>query len=263
MCYKYLLLAGLTFFTSQALAQGQLVEEIRCTNNDCLTSGYEKYDAQGNLMELGFCNAMDCNANGWEVLRSDGMNTSVVCNNSSCFGDGFTELDTSDLSVVSIRSCNNGDCLSNGWVDHIFVPSESIEGIQCDVNGCEFGFLIEEMMESMQDNSVERAKLEAKKSRLEARIAKVQARQQKIKDNIQRLKNKKCKKNKRLKKFHRMARLVKRFFRTEARIQKLQARLAEVQEKLDSIEDPGVINSQQAVCLSPGGCFTAGYQVID
>lgn len=264
MCYQYLLLAGLTFFASQGLAQGQLVEEIRCTNNDCLTSGYEKYDAGGNLVEVGICNLMDCEVSGWEVFRLSGLNSRIICTNSSCYGEGFTEINSDDSSVVSIRSCNSGGCFSNGWIDHTFIPAESIEGIQCDAQGCEFGFLIEELEEVMQDNQELRQKLEARKSRLEARIAKLEQHQQKLKDRIHKQKNKKCKKKHKLKKFFKVAKLVKRYFKIEARIQKLQEKLAQVQAQLDDIEDPGVvINSQQAVCLSQGGCFTDGYQVIE
>lgn len=266
MCYKYLLLAGLTFLASQALAQGQLVEEIRCTNNDCLTSGYEKYDSDGNLMEIGICNNMNCDTDGWNIFRLDGFNTSVMCENSSCYGQGFSEIDPMNNSLVSVRSCNNGDCLANGWIDHTFIPAESIEGIQCNANGCEFGFLIEEIDGIMQDNSELRAELEAEKARLEAKIAKNQFRQQKIQNRIDALKDKKFKKRKKAKRkgiFRRLANLVKRYFKVEARIQKLRGKLAAVQAELDAIEDPAVINSQQAVCLAPGACFTAGYQVIE
>ncbi len=272
MCYQYrqnqwlwisLLFLGLTTFSSQAFAQsGNLIEDVRCTGGSCLTGGYEKYDAFGSLMEIGTCTNGDCATQGWQVLRLSGLNTHVVCNENSCFENGFSEVNTSDNSLVSVRACNEGDCLLNGWVDHTFIPEEIIEGIHCNAQGCDFGFITEELSQIIDENNKSRRRLETRKARIESRIAAKQIKQNKIQQQIDALKNRKYKKRKCKKKSHHLFRLVRRYFKIEIQIQKLQQRQARIQEKLDAIVDPTIVlSSKQAFCISPGGCFSDGYMV--
>ncbi|MCB0408414.1 MAG: hypothetical protein KDD34_09435 [Bdellovibrionales bacterium] len=259
--FKFLLFLGLYHIGSQALAAGNLIEEIRCTGGSCLTGGFEKYDSNGSIIEVATCINNDCNAFGWNIFRLNQFNTSVQCIQSSCWGVGFNEINPNDNTLVSIRTCNNGDCIGFGWVDQTFQPAESLANYICDAGGtCDSGFIIQEIEQRMAENEELIARLEKKISHIETQIVR-------IKEKIEKHnRHHKCRQEKR---HHRHSRHHKHKCHNHKhrylakKLEKLELKLTRLNEELAQLKTDIVVSSRSAVCLAPNACFSAGYQIFD
>ena len=227
-----ILIIGGLFLSLAANAQETLV----CTGGDCLTNGYEVYDSNTDLVELGFCNAGDCTTTGWEILRLSGFNTTVECTDSSCFGNGFQEVDLSnDSEIVRNRTCvadssGTGDCLANGWEDEYYGSNARIERVTCtDGSDCRNGFIIETIVDNTESIKAEIASLKDQ----------ARAKRQELRAYL---------------------RANKRIDRTLAKeiISLIKQR---IKLKRDLRKNGGIqiLDSKEAVCTAPGGCFTSGY----
>lgn len=239
LCFKGLLLAGFLFLGNMAFAQGSLTEEIRCISGDCLTNGFEKYDANGDLVSVAICNGMDCDQLGWDIFMVTGNTTAVQCIDNSCYSNGFQEFDPVTNMLIRIRTCFDGDCLANGWQDHFFVPAESIERIECDPNqSCTAGFIINEVEEAMNNNPKKERRLKRKirfAQRVIVILSRIQARvhHPRIKRKLQR------------------------------KINRWERHIARLEQKLEALNGEVVVSSKAAICLSTNGCFTDGYQIFE
>jgi len=256
---RILLFLGLYHIGSQALAAGNLIEEIRCTSGSCLTGGYEKYDTNLNLIELGICSNNDCAGTGWSVFRMNGFNTEVQCIQSSCWGIGFNEINPADNTLVSIRTCNNGDCISFGWMDQTFQPAESLENYICDAGGtCDSGFIIQEIEQRMAENEELIARLEKKISHIETQITRTKEKIEK--HNL----HHECRHEKRHRKHHRYHKCHgHKHGYLAKKLEKLKLKLARLNEELAQLKTDIVVSSRSAICLAPNACFSSGYQIFD
>lgn len=226
-----LILGGL-FLSLAANAQ----ETVICTGGDCLTNGYEVRDANSDLTELGLCNAGDCNTSGWQVFRLSGLNSQIECTDSSCFGNGFQELNSDDVSeILRNRTCvadssGTGDCLSNGWEDEYYGSNARIERVTCtDGADCRNGFLIETIVDNTESIKAEIASLkdQARAKRQEFRTY--------LREN---------------------KRINRELAREIISLIKQRIKLKRDLRKNGGIQ---VLDSKEAVCITTGGCFTSGY----
>lgn len=214
----------------------QAQETVICTGGDCLTSGYEVRDSSNDLFEVGVCNSGDCNTNGWETFRLSGLNSRVECTGGSCFGNGFQELNSDNISeILRNRTCvadsaGTGDCLSNGWEDEYYGTNARIERTTCtDGTDCRNGFIIETIVDKTASMEAEIANLQD-----EAR-----AKRQEFRDYLREHKQ-----------------INRDLAREIISLTKQRIQLKRDLRKSGGIQ---VIDSKEAVCMTPGGCFTSGY----
>lgn len=233
---KLLITTLLSLFSINALAQ----EEVRCTDGSCLTSGYELFDEYGSFFEIGICNSGDCNLNGWSILRVTGVDTSVVCSDNSCYGKGFQEINPSNNNeMIRNRTCaadTNGvqDCLASGWEDEHFGVNARLEQVRCtDGVSCTNGFIVDTVVDKTAALEEEIADLKEQ----------AKAKKQELKDYL--IANKRMN------------------FTLLREIIELKKQVIQLKKELRSGGGIQVVDSKKAVCLTAGGCFTDGYQMID
>ncbi len=224
-----------------ASLSAQAQEQKLCTGGDCLTSGYEYYDQFGSLSEIATCNSGDCATQGWTILRATGVNTSVVCSDNSCFGKGFQEINPSNNNeMIRTRTCaaatsgGAGDCFANGWEDEHFGVNARVEQISCtDGISCKNGFIIETIVDqtALLEEEITDLKAEAQAKKIELK--------EYLKTN------------------HKMN------FTLLREIISLKKQILQLKKELRNGDGVQVVDSQEAVCLSPGGCFKDGYQLFE
>lgn len=230
---KYALLLVATLVSAQSMAQ----DTVQCVSNDCLNQGYELRDANNDLIEVGLCNGADCNQLGWDIFNVNGQTTVVVCSDNSCFGKGFQELDPlNNNEMIRTRTCADGDtgtpdCLAHGWDDDYSIDGRK-EQVSCtDGVSCLNGFVIETVI----DNT-----------------AQMQADIQALKDAIR---AKKQELRQYIRQYHRINfSLLRDIFRLKREKRKLRRELRQTGGQT-------VVDTKEAICLSPGGCFTSGYTI--
>ena len=226
-----LILSGL-FISLAANAQETLV----CTGGDCLTSGYEIYDSNNDLVELGFCTSNSCETVGTDVFRLSGLNTIITCADNSCYGKGFQEI-TADANADLIRnrtcaadSSGVGDCFTQGWEDEYYGANARTERVTCtDGADCRNGFLIETIVDNTASLETEIADLK------DQAMVKRQEFRAYLKEN----------------------KTVNKELGKEI-VDLIKQRIA-LKKELRENGGIQIIDSKEAVCTTPGGCFTSGY----
>lgn len=235
---KALLLFIALSFLFISSAHSQLVEEVRCTGSNCLTSGAEYYDHFGNLNRLENCNNGDCDLFGFNALdlRVINLRTDAYCFNNSCYGEGYQEVIAATGDVMRTRTCyadsqGNSDCLANGWEDEFHLENR-IDRVTCtDGTDCRNGFNIQ--------------RVENQASSLEGRIIELEdfiaTKREEFKEYVKTYKQP----NKEI---------------LDA-IHEAKKELIDIKKTLKDTSGEVVVGNDIAVCLAPGQCFQFGYSI--